>query len=164
MRFSIIENGKVVNHAEAEADFAAAQGWIAAGDSRIGDTWNGVQFSAPVITLDEKKATLKKRLAELAAEKLSAGVVVNGLRISTTPAARGLLSLGKIGNKAQRKIVTEAGQRELLTAAQFDAVVLAVDNYGQGIMDRHYDLSAQIDACTTGAEVDAIDINVGWPT
>lgn len=114
--------------------------------------------------LEYKKASAKQKLSELATAKLTGGVMINGLMISTTSAARGLLALGKIGNKAQRKIVTESGQRALLTAAQFDAVVLAVDNYGQGIMDRHYDLSAQIDACTTGAEVDAIDINVGWPT
>lgn len=43
-RFSIIDAGRVVNHAEAEADYAAAQGWVPALDSRIGDLWDGEAF------------------------------------------------------------------------------------------------------------------------
>lgn len=44
-RFAIIDAGRVINHAEAEADFAALQGWIPAGESRIGDLWDGEVFT-----------------------------------------------------------------------------------------------------------------------
>lgn len=44
-RFAIIDAGRVTNHAEADADFAASQGWIPAGDSRIGDLWDGQVFT-----------------------------------------------------------------------------------------------------------------------
>lgn len=44
-RFAIIDAGRVVNHAEAEADFAESQGWIPSGDSRIGDSWDGEVFT-----------------------------------------------------------------------------------------------------------------------
>lgn len=44
-RFAIIDAGRVINHAEAEADFAASQGWIPAGESRIGDLWDGEVFT-----------------------------------------------------------------------------------------------------------------------
>lgn len=46
-RFAIIDAGRVINHAEADADadFAASQGWIPAGDSRIGDSWDGETFT-----------------------------------------------------------------------------------------------------------------------
>lgn len=44
-RFAIIDAGRVVNHAEAEADFAESQGWIPAGESRIGDSWDGEVFT-----------------------------------------------------------------------------------------------------------------------
>ena len=44
-RFAIIDAGRVINHAESDAEFAASQGWIPAGDSRIGDLWNGETFT-----------------------------------------------------------------------------------------------------------------------
>ena len=43
-RFSIIDAGRVVNHAEADAAYAAAQGLVPALDSRIGDLWDGEVF------------------------------------------------------------------------------------------------------------------------
>lgn len=44
-RFAIIDAGRVINHAEADAEFAASQGWIPAADSRIGDFWDGQKFT-----------------------------------------------------------------------------------------------------------------------
>ena len=44
-RFAIIDAGRVINHAEADAEFAASQGWIPAVDSRIGDFWDGQKFT-----------------------------------------------------------------------------------------------------------------------
>lgn len=44
-RFAIIDDGRVVNHAESSADFAESQGWIPSGDSRIGDLWDGEVFT-----------------------------------------------------------------------------------------------------------------------
>lgn len=113
-------------------------------------------------SLDGRKGRLKDSLAELATAKLSAGFTINGLKISTDADARGLLSLGKLGNKPSRKIVTASGQRALLTATQFNDVVAAADNYGQAIMGRWYDLIGQIDVATE-AEFDTIDITTGWP-
>ena len=46
-RFAIIESGKVVNIAEAEADFAATQGWIDAGSAGIGWTYANGVFTQP---------------------------------------------------------------------------------------------------------------------
>lgn len=44
-RFAIIDAGRVINHAEAESDFAELQGWIPSGESRIGDLWDGEVFT-----------------------------------------------------------------------------------------------------------------------
>lgn len=44
-RFAIIDAGRVINHAEADEAFAQSQGWIPAGDSRIGDSWDGEVFT-----------------------------------------------------------------------------------------------------------------------
>ena len=45
MAYAVIENDKVLNLVEADAEFAAAQGWVPAADSRIGDLWDGEKFT-----------------------------------------------------------------------------------------------------------------------
>ena len=54
-RFAIIKDGKVVNIAEAEADFAATQGWVDAGSAEIGDIYENGQFSKPEPIVDPLK-------------------------------------------------------------------------------------------------------------
>lgn len=47
-RYAIVENGKVVNIAEADADLANAKGWLLIngnGTATIGDLYDGVQFT-----------------------------------------------------------------------------------------------------------------------
>lgn len=51
-RFAIIEGGTVANIVEAEADFAAEQGWIDAGSAGIGDTYANGEFIAPTPVVD----------------------------------------------------------------------------------------------------------------
>lgn len=51
-RFTIIEGGKVTNIVEAEADFAATQGWIESETAAIGDTYENNLFSKPVPIVD----------------------------------------------------------------------------------------------------------------
>lgn len=82
-RFSIIDAGRVSNHAEADADFAQSQGWIPAADSRIGDFWDGQKFTpapAPQVPsqfeIDQarysKRAAVKDALiAYMAADNMS---------------------------------------------------------------------------------------------
>lgn len=82
-RFAILNEGVVINHAEAEPDFAALQGWIPAGDSRIGDLWDGEAFTpappAPEPSQFERdEARYRKRaavkdalLAYMAADNMS---------------------------------------------------------------------------------------------
>lgn len=72
MRFAVINEGRVVNHAVAEEDFATACGWIPAGDSEIGDLWDGVTFTKPVVQVDVP-ASVTMRQARLAL--LSAGIL-----------------------------------------------------------------------------------------
>ena len=82
-RFAIIDAGRVINVVEAEADFAQSQGWIPAGDSNIGDLWDGENFTpAPPppepSQFDRDEARYRKRaavkdtlLAYMAADNMS---------------------------------------------------------------------------------------------
>ena len=63
-RFAIIYVGRIINHAEADTDFAIAQGWIPAGDSRIGDLWDGEKFSHPTIDISQLKAEKNTEINE----------------------------------------------------------------------------------------------------
>lgn len=63
MRAAIIENGVVVNIAEADADFAKAQGWIVSDTAAIGDTWDGVEFANPTAPPEPVPASVTRRQA-----------------------------------------------------------------------------------------------------
>ena len=65
-RFAIIDAGRVINHAEADAAFAASQGWIPAGNSRIGDLWDGEVFTPAPPPPSPVPAAVTMRQARLA--------------------------------------------------------------------------------------------------
>lgn len=77
-RFAIIDAGRVINHAEADEDFAASQGWIPAAESRIGDLWDGEGFTPPppppfdrtaaTVQIDESVAEIYGRFTRFAIE------------------------------------------------------------------------------------------------
>lgn len=91
-RFSIINAGRVVNHAEAEADYAAAQGWVPALDSRIGDLWDGEAFvpAPPAPPVVPPSVTMRQaRLALLGAGLLDdVDAAINALPSPQKEAAR----------------------------------------------------------------------------
>lgn len=49
MRYAIIKESKVINIAVATPEFAAEQGWIEAGDAKIGDDYMDGVFVTPPI-------------------------------------------------------------------------------------------------------------------
>ncbi|SDM57459.1 protein of unknown function [Oryzisolibacter propanilivorax] len=55
-RYAVIHGGVVQNHALADDVFAAAQGWVPAGDSQVGDRWDGHAFVPAPADLDALKA------------------------------------------------------------------------------------------------------------
>jgi hypothetical protein len=48
MKYAIIENGIVINVAEADAEFAAAQGWIECPNAGPGWTYANGVFTEPI--------------------------------------------------------------------------------------------------------------------
>ena len=75
-RFAIIDAGRVINHAEADSDFADSQGWIPAGDSRIGDSWDGEVFTPapPAPPAVPSAVTMRQARLALLGAGLLAGV------------------------------------------------------------------------------------------
>ena len=92
MQYAIIENNIIVNMAEAEADYAAAQGWVPALDSRIGDLWDGEAFvpAPPAPPVVPPSVTMRQaRLALLGAGLLaSVDAAINALPSPQKEAAR----------------------------------------------------------------------------
>ena len=91
-RFAIIDAGRVINHAEAEADYAAAKGWVPALDSRIGDLWDGEAFvpAPPAPPVVPPSVTMRQaRLALLGAGLLaSVDAAIDSLPSPQKEAAR----------------------------------------------------------------------------
>jgi hypothetical protein len=106
----------------------------------------------------------KSQLASIAERALESGFSWNGVPIDTTEKGIARLNMGKQKSRASRKVVTSRGQgRANVTSAQFDALFDAIESHGKAIMDNWYDLLEAIDNASTLAELDAIDINSGWP-
>ena len=93
-RFSIIVGGRVADHAEAEPDYAAQQGWVPALDSRIGDLWDGEVFvpaptPAPTPVVPPSVTMRQARLALLGAGLLAnVDAAINALPSPQKEAAR----------------------------------------------------------------------------
>ena len=81
-RYAVIENGTVVNIAEADAEFATAQNWVVADGADIGWVYAGGVFSPPTlpaktpeeVQLDVVTKT-QERLDAFAATRNYAGIL-----------------------------------------------------------------------------------------
>lgn len=114
-------------------------------------------------SIDNQRLIKKQRTNEIKQAKLTGTIIVSGMQISLDTDSKAIMALAKTNSRATRKIHTHAGDRAILTTAQFDGLVAAIENYGQSVMDRAYDLSEALDAATTAQEIEAIDVTAGWP-
>lgn len=68
------------------------------------------------------------------------------------------------GNVAGATFRTQDNETVTITYAEAVTVLLqGMQVWGQQIMARSWELKDEIDAAADGAELDAIDINTGWP-
>lgn len=171
MRYAIIETGKVINI--ASSDSALANNWVQSNTAQIGYLYNKGTFTPPGDTrvLEEEKT---KKKSDITAER-------NRRQNATAPTPKGVVqcdsaSKDNINGAVLMAILasqtntpfeitwTMADNTNIPhTGPEIIAMGQAVGSYvgschAQGII-----LKSQVDAAKTLAEVDAIDITVGWP-
>lgn len=172
-RYAILENGIVVNLTFADADFAAEQGWIAAGPNvEIGWTHNGQRFSAPVVPLADAKVSLWTRAKALRDAKINAGVAVAGVgtfdsddasRLNLTGAS--VMALAAQAANQPFSINWKLADNSIVTlnAAQMIQIGVAVGAKVSAIHARAQAIGLAIEAATTRQNLEAIQIGEGWP-
>lgn len=72
MKHAIVHDGVVVNIAEAETGFGAAQGWIASDTASIGDLWDGQTFTKPAPAVVIPKAVSRRQAKQALRKTLAA--------------------------------------------------------------------------------------------
>lgn len=85
-RFAIMDGNTVANVAEADAAYAAAQGWIPAKDAGPGWTKQGANFVPPVAMPDPPKPQLSKAQLVAAIDYLGGLVMEIKGKVEAIPA------------------------------------------------------------------------------
>lgn len=127
-RFAIIDAGRVTNIIEADAAFAAGIGAIDATGGKVGDLWDGTQYTTPPPPPAPVPAEItmrQARLALLGAGKLAA--VDTAINAMVEPAKSAAKIEWEYSNTVQRHngFVATLGPALGLTDAQIDALFLA---------------------------------------
>ena len=127
-RFAIIDAGRVTNIVEADAAFAASIGAIDATGAKVGDLWDGTQYTTPPPPPAPVPAEItmrQARLALLGAGKLAA--VDTAINAMDEPAKSAAKIEWEYSNTVQRHngFVAALGPALGLTDAQIDALFLA---------------------------------------
>lgn len=178
-RYAIIENGTVANIVEAEADFAGEQGWIAAGSAQIGWSYDGQDFSAPVLTLEQAKEAKRSAIERKRDEVMSAGFTpstgpVAGKTLQTrgdddkinwltSQAAYQAAVAGGAGDVADATFRTADNETVVATYAEGLETLLGMAAWGKAIWGNSWALKDAVSGASDMTELSAIDIEEGWP-
>jgi len=177
MKYAIIVNGVVANIALAAEPLAT--NWVPAGEARMGDSWDGVAFHAPVVPLDE---LIKARCAEvdaISSAHLSSyrhdfgapyGVLTLQLRgvedranwLTLDSSALGLIMSGQ-GDAPVLSIRTEENITINVTANQASAVMAGMKTYGGAVLGASWTHKDALRAMADAVQVGAYDISALWP-
>lgn len=130
-------------------------------------TWT---YTIDTIPLADRKSAMKTAASAKFRIQRDAGKIVNlggsNIPVSTTHAAVVELneSLVQMGQNGTMDVVTRSGTPVVLTPTIANSMLTAIRNYVEACQLREYTLYTAIDAAATHADLDAIDINSGWPT
>ena len=114
----------------------------------------------PTPTLAELKADAQSRLASRRWQAETGGMMFNGTPVATDDRSKALI-YGARGRSVKFK--TASGQFAPLSASETEALADAVADHVQACFDRESDLLDAINAAETVEELEAVDINTGWP-
>jgi hypothetical protein len=118
-------------------------------------------------TFEQFKERKLEKLAELRWQKETSGTTFAGMPLATDAVSQtkyiGAVVGAQMDPQGTMKWKTGNGQFVTLDAAQIVNVAMAVRAHVQACFDREAELKTAIEATTTKEELDAIDINAGWP-
>ncbi|HQY37911.1 MAG TPA: DUF4376 domain-containing protein [Giesbergeria sp.] len=167
-RFAIIDAGRVINHAEADSDFAASQGWIPAGESRMGDLWDGGVFTpAPPEPLPERQTAAWERIKQERDRRKYMGVKVGAHWFhSDDPSRIQQIALAMMGNAIPAGLMWKT-----LTTTPPPVFVEMTPALAQGIFQATAASDAAIFATAEAHRVameasatpESYDCTTGWP-
>lgn len=168
MRFAKVENGVVKGVFEAQQEFADSQGWIAC-DKGVDAGWlyDGSDFSEyapPPPTFEELQV---QKLADIAAKKdelRDGGFEYGGAFIHTDTQARSLLLGEKMAGSGDVKFFSRNGYLIEMTRLEFDDFYDAFHARIKAVEENGLVLAKAANDATTIEDLDAIDIESGWPS
>ncbi len=163
---------------ETPYDYGASLGNYAVSLENIekygfGWEWNGSFFvdptpPAPVPTFEGLK---EKKLADLANvrwQKETGGTTYNSMSLATDSESQtkyvGAVVAAQLSPLISLQWKLADGTFVTLDATAITEIAMAVRAHIQACFDREAQLLAEIETSTNKTELDAIDINVGWPT
>ena len=171
MRYAIVETGIVVNVAVAES--AQDVSWIASDNANVGDLYDSgtLSFSRPikpVVTIQESRANRKSELSAIRFERETDGIVINGVNVETNRDSQAMINGAWSASQVDPNILIDwkgaDGSWTQINAATITGIAMAVSAHVQACFSNERQLSEAIDDAETTAEVDAIDLTVGWPS
>lgn len=122
----------------------------------------------PTMTLAEQKAQKVQDLAARRYQAETGGTTLGGTPIATDRTTQGKVTAAYVKASADSNYTIAAwkgtdGTFSPLDAATIMAIADAIEAHIQACFAREATLSGQITAATTQAELDAVDIETGWP-
>jgi hypothetical protein len=113
------------------------------------------------------KAQRKAELAAIRFTHETAGIVVNGASIDTGLESQAKINGAWAGAQVNPAVVIDwkrsDGTWVQIDAATITGIAMAVFSHVQACYTREMQLSQLIDAAEDIAEIDAVDLTVGWP-
>ena len=125
-----------------------------------GAIYDNTPIYRPPRPLNELKADAQSRLASRRWQAETGGMTFNGAPVATDDRSKALI-YGARGRTVKFK--TASGQFVPLSASETEALADAVADHVQACFDHEAVLLDAINAAETVEELEAVDINAGWP-
>ena len=125
------------------------------------------EIEPPALIPEDRKAQRKAELAAIRFEHETAGIAINGVSVETNRDSQAMINGAWSSAQINPSILIDwkgaDGTWVQIDAATITGIAMAVSAHVQACFSRERVLSDLIDAATDVAEVDAVDLTVGWP-